>query len=56
LKTEKKFNTKTNDRMKTWDYGNNVLNGIAYDPASGDYFLTGKRWSLMFRVQITPKE
>ena len=55
LKTEKKFNAKTNDRMKTWDYGNNVLNGIAYDPVSGDFFLTGKRWSLMFRVKITPK-
>lgn len=52
LETEKNFNFKTNNRMRGWDYSNNVLNGIAYDSNSGDLFLTGKRWSLLFRVRL----
>ena len=52
IQTEKKFNRATNDRMLSWDSANNVLNGIAYDQVTGDYFLTGKRWSLIFRVSI----
>lgn len=55
LLTEKKFNRATNNRMNDWDVSNNVLNGIAYDPVSGDFFLTGKRWSLIFRVKINPQ-
>jgi glutamine cyclotransferase len=32
-----------------------VLNGIAYDPASQTFYLTGKLWSSMFQVRfITP--
>jgi len=38
--------------MEDWDFSNNVLNGIAFDDATGDYFLTGKRWSLLFRVRL----
>jgi len=30
----------------------NVLNGIAYDPADGTYLLTGKRWPVTYRVQL----
>jgi len=26
-----------------------VLNGIAYDAKSGDFYLTGKRWKTIFR-------
>lgn len=29
-----------------------VLNGIAYDPDSGHFFVTGKRWPLMFEIRI----
>lgn len=29
-----------------------VLNGIAFDEASGTLLLTGKRWPLMFKVQL----
>jgi glutamine cyclotransferase len=29
-----------------------VLNGIAYDPASDTYLLTGKRWPSLYRVRI----
>ncbi len=28
-----------------------VLNGIAYDPATGDFYLTGKYWPKLFRVR-----
>ncbi len=30
-----------------------VLNGIAYDPATGLFYLTGKLWADMFEVRIT---
>lgn len=29
-----------------------VLNGIAYDPADDAFFLTGKRWHLMFKLKL----
>lgn len=33
----------------------NVLNGIAHDPATGRTYLTGKRWSAMFVIRlVTP--
>ena len=33
---------------------NNVLNGIAYDPERGVFYLAGKRWPLIFEVSIEP--
>ena len=36
----------------TVDDSGAVLNGIAYDPASGTWLLTGKRWPLAYRVTI----
>ena len=36
-----------------YDYGNNVLNGIAYDKSKDDFYLTGKRWNFMFKVKIS---
>ena len=30
----------------------NVLNGIAFDGQTGHFFVTGKRWSKMFEIQI----
>lgn len=32
-----------------------VLNGIAHDPATGDFYLTGKLWPKMFRVRFVPR-
>ena len=48
--SEQAYNNASNSRMDAWDYGNNVLNGIAVDQSSGDFFFYGKRWSLLFRV------
>jgi len=31
-----------------------VLNGIAHDPATGHFYLTGKLWPSMFEVRFTP--
>ena len=36
----------------SYDFSNNVLNGIAYNPVSKTFFLTGKRWDFMFEVQL----
>ncbi len=36
--------------LKDSDY---VLNGIAYDPESDTFYLTGKCWSSMFRMKIS---
>ncbi|GAC1619386.1 MAG: glutaminyl-peptide cyclotransferase [Nevskia sp.] len=35
-----------------WDDGDNVLNGIAYDGASGHYYVTGKCWPSLFEIAI----
>ena len=32
-----------------------VLNGIAHDPESGDFYLTGKLWPKTFRVRFVPR-
>jgi glutamine cyclotransferase len=35
---------------------NNVLNGIAYDATSDRLFVTGKRWSQLYEIQLIPEE
>ncbi len=37
-----------------WDPGDNVLNGIAYDPRSGHLYVTGKRWPRLFEIALDP--
>lgn len=34
--------------------GADVLNGIAYDPANGLFYITGKRWPKLFKVRFVP--
>ena len=33
-----------------YDHGNNVCNGIAYHPAEDAFYVTGKRWNLLFKI------
>jgi glutaminyl-peptide cyclotransferase len=35
-----------------WDRREDVLNGIAYDAASGHFFVTGKCWPKLFEISI----
>lgn len=35
---------------------NNVLNGIAYDPNQNRLFITGKLWSQLYQITLTPQE
>ena len=35
-----------------YDHRNNVCNGIAYDPAEKAYYVTGKRWNMMFKIRL----
>lgn len=35
-----------------WDEREHVLNGIAYDPATRHFFVTGKCWPVMFELTI----
>jgi glutaminyl-peptide cyclotransferase len=35
--------------------GTDVLNGIAYDPATKTFLLTGKYWPAMFEVRFIPR-
>lgn len=35
--------------------GSAVLNGIAYEPVSGRFFLTGKLWPWLFEVEFVPE-
>jgi glutamine cyclotransferase len=32
-----------------------VLNGIAWDPKTGTFLITGKLWPKMFEVQFVPR-
>jgi glutaminyl-peptide cyclotransferase len=41
-----------NKSMNYYDYGNNVLNGIAHDPQEDIWYVTGKRWNLLFKIKI----
>jgi glutaminyl-peptide cyclotransferase len=36
-----------------YDFGNNVINGIAYDFENDDMYVTGKRWNMMFKLKVT---
>ena len=36
-----------------YDANNNVCNGIAYDQREDAYYVTGKRWNIMFKIQLT---
>ena len=37
-----------------WDDREHVLNGIAHDPVSGHFFVTGKCWPVMFELGLNP--
>jgi len=53
LDTELEFHRLSADnKLSTWDHANNVLNGIAYDAQNDQFFVTGKRWSLMYKIKI----
>ncbi|MEM9564675.1 MAG: glutaminyl-peptide cyclotransferase [Actinomycetota bacterium] len=34
--------------------GTNVANGVAHDPATGHFWLTGKRWPVTYEVALVP--
>lgn len=35
-----------------WDPVDNVLNGIAYNPRNGHFYVTGKNWPALFEISI----
>ena len=35
------------------DYGR-VLNGIAYNPATGHLYITGKNWPVLYEIELLP--
>ena len=39
-------------RAEDMDTDTDVLNGIAYDASTGRIFVTGKRWSKLFEVEL----
>lgn len=41
---------------ETADPSNDVLNGIAYDAKHDRLFVTGKRWPLIYEIQLTPPQ
>ena len=40
------------DKKQVTSSEQNVLNGIAYDKASGNFYVTGKRWRTIFVGQF----
>lgn len=39
-----------------WNEAEHVLNGIAFDPATGHFFVTGKCWPVLFELRVLPLE
>lgn len=39
-------------RPPGWNERESVLNGIAFDPVSGHFFVTGKRWPVLFELRL----
>lgn len=35
-----------------WNDRESVLNGIAFDPRSGHFYVTGKRWPVLFEIRL----
>lgn len=42
------------EQVEVGDPAEDVLNGIAHDPATDRFWLTGKRWPTMFEVELLP--
>jgi glutaminyl-peptide cyclotransferase len=40
------------DKPASWDPQDDVLNGIAWDPASRHFFVTGKCWPRLFEIAV----
>jgi glutamine cyclotransferase len=36
----------------TYDWGNNVLNGVAYDSKDDSFIVSGKMWHHIFKVKL----
>jgi glutaminyl-peptide cyclotransferase len=36
-----------------WNAADNVLNGIAFNPANGHFYVTGKRWPVLYEIRLT---
>ena len=43
---------KDSGKLRGYDKNNNVCNGIAYDPAEDAFFVTGKRWNMLFKIKL----
>lgn len=41
-------------RQNMMQYGENVLNGIAFDPATERFYVTGKNWPVLYEIAILP--
>lgn len=41
-------------KPKNWNAQENVLNGIAHDPVRDHFFVTGKRWPVLYEVTVSP--
>jgi glutamine cyclotransferase len=39
-------------KPKGWNDAEHVLNGIAFDPVSGHFFVTGKCWPVLFEIRV----
>jgi glutaminyl-peptide cyclotransferase len=42
------------EQVEVGDPSDDVLNGIAHDPETGRFYLTGKRWPTIFEVELIP--
>jgi glutamine cyclotransferase len=38
---------------RDWKFGTDVLNGIAFDPSDGTFWVTGKNWPWLYQIRLT---
>ena len=39
-------------QLRTYDWHANLIHGLAYDPAEEVFYVTGKRWNIIFKIKI----
>ena len=39
-------------QLRTYDWHANLVHGLAYDPVEEVFYVTGKRWNLIFKIKL----
>ena len=43
---------KENGEYESFDHANNLCHGIAFDHLRREFYVTGKRWDMLFKIRL----